>query len=352
MIQSAAPQVTLKNRLVFWLMLGSISVILAEVTCFSTPFPFFTGWGLLVTTPLYMLHTLALSILIFRRKQVTLPVLFLAGLVFGLYEAYITKVLWNPTWGDTKWMLGGVSVVQTSVLILFWHPWMAFILPVALGETLFTASNEIKSALPCWLQHSLYNRKGRILVLIGFGMYCGAYQSMNATSLITALLSSLSSAVVFFGLAFGWDRLSGGKRYTFRQMLPSDRLAMGVMSLLAVFYLVSIFAIRPEAMPHTIGPHMIIWMLYLAAFGLIFLNLRRTPDWIEPPAIEKRMIPWGMLAGFWLIFVFSSMLFSAMRNVAYVFVILSWVVGVVYGLGIIMKSTARLFRKTDGKRSI
>ena len=51
-------KVPLGRKLVFWLLLGVLSVIFAEVTCASSPYPFFDTWGLLVVTPLYTLHTL------------------------------------------------------------------------------------------------------------------------------------------------------------------------------------------------------------------------------------------------------------------------------------------------------
>jgi len=82
---------------------------------FFVPVAFFNAWGILVVFPLYTLHTLVLAFLFFRRKQISLPVLFLAGMLFGLYEAYITKVLWNPTWGDAHIMVAGLAVVQTAV---------------------------------------------------------------------------------------------------------------------------------------------------------------------------------------------------------------------------------------------
>jgi hypothetical protein len=90
--------VPLRVRLVFWALMGALSVVFAEVVACSTPFPFIHPWGVLVVVPLYSLHTLVLAPLVFRRRMVRLTSLWLAGAIFGLYEAYVTKVLWHPGW--------------------------------------------------------------------------------------------------------------------------------------------------------------------------------------------------------------------------------------------------------------
>ena len=84
-----------KAKYLFWLIMGALSTVLAEVVAGSSPFPFFDAWGILVVFPLYTLHILVLSYIVFRKCVPTLKNLFLAGALFGLYEAYITKVLWT-----------------------------------------------------------------------------------------------------------------------------------------------------------------------------------------------------------------------------------------------------------------
>ncbi len=64
--------------------------------------------------------------------------MFLAGALFGMYEAYATGVLWAG-WGDPPpILLSEVGVIETLVLVLFWHPVFAFIIPVILGEVALT----------------------------------------------------------------------------------------------------------------------------------------------------------------------------------------------------------------------
>jgi hypothetical protein len=41
-----------------------------------------------------------LAPLAFRRGAVRLTSLWLLGAIFGLYEVYVTKILWHPTWSQ------------------------------------------------------------------------------------------------------------------------------------------------------------------------------------------------------------------------------------------------------------
>ena len=47
-----------------------------------------------------------------------------------------TKVIWDPTWSTVElpWRAGGLAIAQTAVLVLFWHPLMSFVVPLAVAE--------------------------------------------------------------------------------------------------------------------------------------------------------------------------------------------------------------------------
>ena len=134
-VDSAHPAPSPRARLVFCLLLGALSTLCAEVTIGASPLVFFDAWGLAVVFPLYTLHILVLAPLVLRRPGGTsFPALYLAGVLFGLYEAYITKVLWNPPWDMAALRIGDVAVTTTLMIACFWHPFMAFITPLLLAE--------------------------------------------------------------------------------------------------------------------------------------------------------------------------------------------------------------------------
>ena len=105
-----------------------ISVVFVEVPAGSTMFPFFTVWGLLVVLPLYLLHSVFLAAVVFRFGRPRFWTLYAAGVLYGMYEAYITKVLWTSFRPEGPFVtLGGIAVFETILLVLYLHPLLAFV---------------------------------------------------------------------------------------------------------------------------------------------------------------------------------------------------------------------------------
>lgn len=342
--------ISFRQRVLFWVLLGSISVILTEVVTFSSPFPFLTLWGVLVVFPLYTLHVLLLGWLIFRRKRLNLHILFLAGALLGMYEAYVTKVLWKPTWGDATLTFGGVYVVQTAILVLFYHPLMAFVLPLVIAESLFATSRETLLCLPVRVQRWLRGRTTLVASL--FAAYCGLFHSLNASSTHVALASSLSSGAVFWALVCWWRRTSRDRAYTLRHLLPTNRQAAWLGGLLFFGYLWQGVLLRPEAMPRTLVPHLTVWTMYWILGGLLYLQLRRAPDLSsddvagEPPCDLRRT------AGvFWLVFPLTSALATQAKPMAGAVVLLSMLAGVATGAWLVLRSAFTLARVPSRQKS-
>jgi hypothetical protein len=341
-------------------MLGAASVILAEVVSYSSPFPFFDGWGLLVVFPLYTLHTLVLAWVVFRAKRITFTTLFLAGAIFGLYEAYITKVLWAPTWGDTVWLVGGLSIVQTAVLVLYWHPLMAFIAPLMVSEGAFTVSPEALSSLPKFL-HRLVSGRSAILPALAFAIFCGFTQGANSPSAAISLLSGLASAIIYGALALVWRRTTHGRTYRLRELLPSKREAIFLGALLLINYLWQGLLIRPDAIPRTLEPHLTVWGIYLFLGTLLVFTIRRagmpaqtvcdeTPITLPLPEEIRTapLISWKPVALFWIVFPLTSAIATLIKPVAVLVVLSSWAIGVGMGFFIIARAAIKLFRTSVG----
>ena len=111
----------------------------AEVFSGASTLWFISVWGLLVTFPLYLGHTLFLFNLAIRTGRTSLRQLYFFGMLFGLYEALITKVLWYGYPDSAGAMVGyfiGVAWGEFLTLVLFWHPVMSFILPILMYELL------------------------------------------------------------------------------------------------------------------------------------------------------------------------------------------------------------------------
>ncbi len=308
---------------------------------------FFDLWGLAVVFPLYTLHLLVLAYLIFRRRQVTLPTLFLAGALVGMYEAYMTKVLWNPFWAPELIVpVGGIAIIHTAILVLFWHPWMAFILPLLLGESFFASSSETLAALPAWVQKPLQNPRGRLLIGIGLALFCGIYPTTAGPDRQTALLSGLEALAVLTALALLWRWVSRGARYTLRELLPSRNEAIVLGILLLGLYLALGITQRLEALPRTLGPHLTVWALYALLGGLLFASWRRAPAPV-PTAPSPLRNPGLVALGVSLIFPITAALMVGIDIVALIVVTSSWVLGSLLGLILLVYSAWKLARPPE-----
>ncbi|MBN2149040.1 MAG: hypothetical protein JW726_16765 [Anaerolineales bacterium] len=331
----------LRVKLAFWLLLGVLSVILAEVVSYASQFPFFDFWGLAVVCPLYTLHTLVLLYVVARWRRPTLATLFLAGALFGMYEAYMTKVFWDPTWGDFTWQAGGIYLGQTAVLILFWHPWMAFIMPVVLGERFFADSGEMVAAMPPLLQKIVSHPKGGRLAVAAFALFCGLTQATNSPDIAMSLLTSLGAGLVFWLILGLGRRLKGGRSYHMNDLLPSARQIIVLVGLLLLGYLVLGLLMRPEALPRTFVPHLTVWGLYLVLGGLLYRNLKKASSPLVPAERMPSPFPWQEALIFWLVFPVTSALFVLLRPLAFAGVVLSWVFGIGLGLALLVWSAWR-----------
>jgi len=261
----------------FWLILGAYSTFFAEVFAGSDMFPFFNLWGILVVWPLYGLHTILLTTIIFRNGKPTLPVLVFCGMLFGLYEAWMTKVLWQPAW-DAPLILAETAVVEVIVLVFWWHTWFSFITPLALGEQLLTGSRHVLDGLGGKLR-SFYSSWKGWLVLLVFG---GVYQSINSPSVPASLLSGLSTVSFLFMLTLLWKRLTRGRQYSLPELLPDRRQFAVLAAWLGLLYLFLGFTMEPERIPGLAGQGVI--LLLYALLILLLVRALRSSRKMQLPA--------------------------------------------------------------------
>jgi hypothetical protein len=182
-----------RMRVFFWFILGSLSVLFAEVVSGSQVYAFFTPANWIMVFPLYTLDTLALWTLVFRYGRGRFHALFPAGAIFGRYEAYITKVIWSPPWNEAPVMFGGVAVVETLLLVLFWHSFMSFIVPLFIAETGLTSSREVYGGLPSRVKEFIgSNRAPKLVYVLLF--VGGMFQSVGAPTPLDSLASGFFSS--------------------------------------------------------------------------------------------------------------------------------------------------------------
>ena len=298
-------------------------------------FPYFSAWGLLVVVPLYGLHTILLAHLVYRTEKPRFPSLVFAGMVFGLYEAYLTKVLWAPPWGDPL-IIAGFAPVETLVLVFWWHCWFSFIIPLLVVEKLLTDSTSLGRSLPGKLGEFL-NSWGGLAAVMAFG---GFFQSINSPSVGHSLLSGISTSGVLIGLTLIWKWITRGQTCQMKDLLPDQKQFKWLLIPTGIMYLVMGILIRPEAYPGLAG-HLVIWILYGISFYLFFRSQKGAAsqaEWQERESWPDKK--WLLLAGiFPLAAVSGEILFQGFfEPLALVF----WFGGIAFGVVMFIKAVMKL----------
>ncbi len=337
-MEASPTPATLKRhyKYTFWLILGALSTYFAEVVTASTPFPFFTPSGILVTYPFYTLNILVFSYIAFRKKKVDLYTLFLAGQVFGLFEAYGTKMLWSSSWGAEPRILG-ISVIPFFLLIFLWHPLMSFTLPLLIAETYLTGSEEIVRGIPRWLSHHLQAKKTTYIVFGIFVLFCAVNQAINSPSRRVSLMSpSISWGVIVLASTL-WRRKA--PRIPLRDLLPTKREMVVITPPFLLMYLLLGLYLFPEGIP-PLRQQTGVWILYILLGVLLYLD-------ISSPHAEYSdrlpMVPWRVFA--LLGFVVAVVAPFIPKSVP--LVVAAWIPGV--ALGILIFCGA-VFRMVKNKR--
>jgi hypothetical protein len=324
-----AGEPSIRVRVFFWFILGSLSVLFAEVVSGSQIYAFFTPVNWIMVFPLYTLHTLALWTLVFRYGRGRFYALFPAGAIFGLYEAYITKVIWSPPWNEDPIMFGGIAVVETLLLVLFWHSFMSFIVPLFIAETGLTTTREIYGGLPprvrAFIGSSRAPQVAYALLFVG-----GVFQSVGVPTPLDSLASGLLSSAFVSVLIVAWKRREE-TAYGFRELLPGSKGFKIILILLALDYLALGVLLRPEMLPG-LTAQVTVLIMY-AFFGLLLRRgMRLSRFWDEGPHSSFSFdISPRRIASAAALFTAGSLVGSLM-GAGVVVALIVWVGGIIVGL--------------------
>ena len=313
----------LRTKMAFWVLIGMTSMAMAEVLSGSYPLPFVTWGGWLFVLPVYMLHSVLGIWVVHRFGRVNTATLYLAGMLFGFYEFYLTKVLWGAPWGS-ELLVGGIDVIALVILAAFWHPLLAFMIPLAVTETAATSSRTIAPALPFGLGRPT-KRVAAVLLLV-----VAVVQGTVAPDPAIAALSTVTT-LGGLALAFAWWRRSEERRaWSLSDLLPRGRQVLGVVIATAAMYVFLYFAFDPDARPE-LGTHVLTWLLYAAVIGLLIGALQRSrkqqsPSWKGAP--DWWPAPWLPVVAIYT----TVVIVAAASGASAVGIILIWVPGFAIGV--------------------
>jgi len=224
--------------------------------------------------------------------------------------------------------VGGVAVVETALLVLFWHSFLAFIVPLFLAETVLTSSREMFSYAPDWAKRLLTSSKTQMLGY-ALALCSGLFSSQGAPTVLHALASGVISSVFLMALIRFWMR-RGGTRYSFRDLLPGPRGSRFLLVLLLLDYVALGAILRPEALPG-IGAQATVWVLY-AFFGLLlYLAVRRSRDVelsAKPYEMEFSTRRWLILT---VLFTAGSV-FGRLTGLGFIIAMAAWLAATAFGV--------------------
>lgn len=142
---SSAPSLTIWRRVflrsIFLLWVALLAFGLPEVIAGTGRLWLSNPASYILVIPLYALHFLLLAHVAIRTGRTSWPSLYMFGVLFGLYETWITKVVWRGYPETDGFSFGGFGqwfgVHETLGLILFYHAVISFLLPLAVVSRLF-----------------------------------------------------------------------------------------------------------------------------------------------------------------------------------------------------------------------
>jgi len=257
------------------LLIGTLSMFFAEILSGASHLWFFDPWGLIITMPLYLFHTILLLNLAIKTRRTSLKQLYYWGMFFGLYESWITKVLWAGYIETGKTMFGkflGIAWAEFLTLVLFWHPIMSFIIPILTYEVL---SRDYLSNHKKYLVKS--RRKTLIIMLI---LIIGAsFQSTNSKNNLAIAMGSIIGSIAIIIIL---DMLTRNKSI---ESIKLGRKGFTITIIyLAILYTATFFLMLPERIP----TDPIAWISILSWYIITAILLKRSKP-IEGEEIQVNL---------------------------------------------------------------
>ena len=324
---------TNRLKIVLLILLSLISVFFAEVISGSMRYPLFEIWGYITVIPLYGLHTILLLTIIrgsIKDKKILFSTLYFGGVLFGLYEAYITKVLFTGL-TDDAFMVFNIPIIDYIVLVFFWHPIFSFIIPVLVFEKIIAKTDYVYQGLPNFVKTFLSKKYGVAILMIIVGLYSafnGMFDSLT--------LSELSLAIPILLIIFLIYRKGFNNQYTLDEILPNKKgIIFSGIYLFGIYFALGVFFL-PEVL--TLENQIPIWISYIVFGCLFYYKIRNNKQIEELPYVES-VVPYRSIIYNTIIIMVSGIVFVLLfylLGIRDIVVISIWITWNIIGLYLVM----------------
>jgi hypothetical protein len=265
------------------LYLAFVVFVCAEIFSSASAGPkLLEWWPWCLTIWLYFLHFFLFANLAVRTRRTSLRALYLWGVLYGLYEGPLTKVIWAGFEADGRFALAGDGftgellghgLVEMSMALL-WHPFVSFLLPLCAATLLMP---ELRRLFPEIGRLLAGGRAARLL-----RAYAVATFALTLPAGLSFAHGALTPAYVLLTWAVVLGLLALAHRSSARRMLQpgmgyhvlmfQGRGHILAWSLFVLMYVVFYFGLRAEALPPAK-----VQLLTLGFYLLTGLAIRRTP---------------------------------------------------------------------------
>ena len=248
------------------LFLGLIVLICAEVfSGASIGMGLWHPWTWIVTYGLYFAHFFFFTSLAVYTKRTSLPSLYLWGVLYGLYEGWITKVIWHGYSGDGQLVMGNIGPFGASeiTMVFFFHPLISFILPLAVACVLYPSLRRTFPDLAWLTGRSTSARLTQGYLLITFI----PIMIMNSGGILHLAANYLFLLILLY-LASRWASSTTSPEDGQAIVVFKRRGFLGLCLYLAVLYGVTYPLLRPDGIPSNVVQLFTLGIYALAIAGL------------------------------------------------------------------------------------
>jgi hypothetical protein len=340
LVQDVRPKVFFARALI-----GLIVLICAEVfSGASLQIGLWHPWTIAITYWLYFAHFFFFTTLAVRTGRTSLSSLYLWGVLFGLYESWITKVIWNGYSGDGKFTMGHIGPYGFSEIsmVFIFHPVVSFILPLAVTCLLCPPLRRLFPQLAWFTGHSKGARNAQIYLVFSFV----PVMAMNAGGPIN-LAVNLAFAILLLLVLLRLARPALASAEAHR-IVVFGRWGFGALCVyLAFLYGVAYVVLKPEGRP-SVGIQLFTFVFYALAILGLWLHRRQNPLAEAETQIERRELRRVLMLFVVLIALALGLSLIGRSPVLYPVIALNFVLWTPLGFLLTALSLARGVRESCG----
>lgn len=260
--------------MVLWIAVfaGFLSFSTAEILAGSQPNWILNPFSFAIASFTYFIHINFFVMLALRLHRTGWRSLYFFGVLFGLYESWLTKVIWvgygagNHPFGA----IAGFGAHESTALILFYHPCVSFILPLAILCQISPAFSQRFSHLNWLFSEERTARSLQLLMILAFASISSAHLG-TLNVILTTWIPTLLTGALGYLLLKNVLKTQGEEYFA---ALESNLIFVVISLSLAIWYIGCYFLFLPERLPA--------WQIQMATLCfylvVILLIFRQAPD--------------------------------------------------------------------------